>query len=150
MYHSNRTRSRGVSVLEILIGLAVLVLVISFAVPSFESTTAKAELRVALENTEFLIRSGRNTARILETDVTMHLNSGRHLERHSITFSFPTRSTTDDIGTSIQDYQLPPGVRIVSDETEVHFDSSGLVETPARLMLVSSADEDVMERLLIQ
>ena len=150
MFYSFKARSRGISILEILIGLGVLVLITSFAVPSFNNMAAKAELRVVLENTEFMVRAGRNTARMLETDVTMHLNSERHLEQHSITFSLPQKSATSAISTSIQDYQLPPGVRILADETEVHFDSRGLVETPVQLLLVSSADEDVTERLLIQ
>jgi Tfp pilus assembly protein FimT len=149
-HYSRKSLLRGFSVVEALIGAAVLVVIVSFAAPSFSKTAAKAEMQAVLENTEFLIQSGRNTARILETPVVMHLNGDPKLKQHSITFSLPDRSDTLDSSTSVQDYVLPQGVRIVSDESEVRFDATGMVEIPVQFLLVSNVHESVSERVVIK
>ena len=150
MFSSVKARSQGITVLEVLLALGILVVVVSFAAPSLNKVDAKAKLRTAVENTELSIRSGRNTARVLETNVIMHLNTARQLDHHSITFSFPDKSGNLDSPRSTQDYELPPDIRIVSDETEVHFDARGMVDSPVQLLLVSNRDESISERVLIQ
>lgn len=150
MLYSDKNHSKGFSIVEALIGAGVLIVIVSFAVPSFSKTAAKAELQSAVENTQRLVTTGRNTARILGTPIVMHLNGDHKLRQHSITFTFPDRNDTLDSDTSIQDYELPQGVWIVSDETEVRFDTSGMVEHPVMVNLVSNVDGSVSERLLIQ
>ena len=150
MFQSTRTRSSGISVLEVLVALGVLVVIVSFASPSLSSITARAELQSAVENAEFSIQMARSTARELETDVVMHLKTGRHEKQHSISFSFPNRKAELNTANLLQEIQFPPDIRLVTDESSVHFDSRGLVEVPVQVLLVSNLDEDFSERLLIQ
>jgi Tfp pilus assembly protein FimT len=150
MYYTSRIRSSGISVLEILIALAVVAVIISFVATSFGTITNKAELQATVEGVNFSIQSARNTARELETDVIMHLKTGQTEEHDSISFSLPGRNA--ELGPSglLPEFQLPADIRLVADEASIHFDYRGLVETPVRLLLVSNADENVNERLLIQ
>lgn len=150
MMYSDKNHSKGFSIVEALIGAGVLIVIAAFAVPSYSTSAAKAELQSAVENTQRLITTGRNTARILGTPIVMHLNGDHKLKQHSITFTFPDRNDTLYSDASIQDYELPQGVWIVSEETEVRFDTSGMVESPIQVSLVSTADESVSERVLIQ
>ena len=150
MFHSAIARSRGISVLEILIALGLLVVIISFASPSLSNVTAKAELQSAVKNTEFSIRAARQTARILETDVIMHLHTDRKLKRHYISYSVPKRGQQQESVHVIQDFQYPAGIRLVSEKEFIHFDSRGVLESPVKLMLVSTVDDDINERLLIE
>jgi Tfp pilus assembly protein FimT len=149
-FQSTRNRSHGISVLEILIALGVLAVIISFVSTSFGTITDKAELKATVEEVNFSIQSARNTARKLETDVIMHLKTGQPEEHDSISFSLPSRNA--DLGPSglLPEFQLPADIHLVADEASIHFDSRGLVETPVRLLLVSNADENVNERLLVQ
>jgi Tfp pilus assembly protein FimT len=149
-FQSARTRSRGISVLEILIALAVLTIIFSFASTSFSHATDRAELMATVEGVDFSIQGARSTARELETDVIMHLEMDHDAKQHSISFSLPNRNAELGPSTLLQEFQLPPDIRIVADESSIHFDNRGLVETPVKLLLVSNADENVNERLLIQ
>ena len=150
MFHSAIARSRGISVLEILIALGLLVVIISFASPSLSSVTAKAELQAAVRNTEFSIRAARQTARMLETDVIMQLHTDRKLKQHYISYTLPQKAERQDTGHAIQDFQYPAGIRVVSEKEFLHFDSRGVLERPVKLMLVSTVDDDINERLLIK
>lgn len=150
MFQSIRTRSFGISVVEILVALGVLVVIISFAAPSLSKANARAELEVALENVNLSVNMARNTARQLETDVIMHLQTDQNEKQHSISFSFPTRNAELDSSALLQEFQFPVGIRLVADETSVHFDSMGMVEIPAKLLIVSSLEEGVNERLVIE
>ena len=150
MFRSSTARSRGISVLEILIALGLLVVIISFASPSLSNVTAKAELQAAIKNTEFSIRAARQTARILETDVVMKLHTDRKLKQHYISYTFPQRNPQQESANAIQDFQYPPGIRVVSEQDVLHFDSRGVLDRPVKLMLVSVVDDDINERLLIE
>jgi hypothetical protein len=48
------------------------------------------------------------------------------------------------------DYQFPESVRIVASQTDIRFDSHGLVEPPVQLMLISLLDDDVNKRILVE
>ncbi len=150
MFYTSRIRSNGISVLEILVALAVLAVIISFVSTSFGTISNKAELYATVEGVNFSIQSARNTARELETDVIMHLETGRHEKQDSISFSLPGRNAELGPSELLPEFQLPADIRLVADEASIHIDSRGLVETPVRLLLVSNADENVNERVLIQ
>ena len=150
MLHPTKTQSRGIGVLDILIGLGVVLVVLAFASPSLSQATAKAELRAAVENMELSVRMARSTARQLETDVVMHLGTDP-LDKHcSVTFSFPQENAPSGSASVLQDYQFPPGVRLESNVPSVRFDKRGMVESTALLMLVSNQNEDLSERLVIE
>lgn len=151
MLHPTKAQSRGIFVVDILIGLGVLLVVLAFASPSLSQATAKAELKAAVENMDLSVRMARSTARQLETDVVMHLENDPIDKQWSVTFSIPQENAQTGANSVLQDYQLPPGVRLESNVPSVRFDKRGMVEsTTLLLMLVSNQDEDINERLVIE
>ncbi len=149
MIQSNRKRSYGISVVEILIGLGLLVVVLSFATPTLSNVTAKAELVAAVENMEFSIRIARNTARRLESDVIMHIQNDRRLEKHSITFSVPGNKSTTSPADMLQTFEFPERIRVVTESQSIQFNHQGLVRPAVSLMLVSSHHDEINHRFLI-
>jgi Tfp pilus assembly protein FimT len=149
-----RLRSRkfqaGITLLEVLIALGLLVVLLSFATPSLSGATARAELKAATENVDLNIRMARNTARQMNTDVIMHLETSHSARHHSISYSVPGRQKDIAAVTTLMDYQFPESVRIVAGQTDIRFDSHGLVEPPVQLMLISLLDDDVNKRILIE
>ena len=149
MFITARTRSRGISMVEILIALGILVVFLSFASTSISHVSSKAELRSAVENMEFSIRMARTTARQLDTGVVMHLNLDPVEKRNSVTFSFPTDELSPASNSLLQEFQFPPTIRLVSDVTSVNFDQRGMVPLPVKVMLVSNQNEDLNQLVVI-
>ena len=150
MFRIPKSRSRGVSIVEILMALAVLVIILSFASPSLSSTSAKAELKTAVENMEYSVRMAKTTARQLESDVVMHFKNNPSEKVHSISYSYPSRNSNLNSVGLLQEYKFPQGVRLITDAKSVHFDYRGMVEKQALLMLVSNHDDDINKKLVIE
>jgi Tfp pilus assembly protein FimT len=146
----NKKGSSGVSVVEILIGLGMLVVILSFATPSLSSVTAKVELLSAVENMEYSIRVARNTARRLESEVVMQIHNDRRLEKHSVTFFVAGNKSTTRPADMLQTYELPENIRIVTESSNIEFNHQGLVQPAVPLMLVSSQQDAVNHRFLIE
>jgi prepilin-type N-terminal cleavage/methylation domain-containing protein len=146
------SRSRGVTLVEILLVVAVLVILLSFAMPSVGNATARAELKAAAENVQYSMDAARNLARMTESSVAVNIEtasqpeatagaeSGSGGEPQRITFSKP----------EIQDYLLPVGIRLVSDHDHYVFDSRGLVLEPGRVTLLSATDESISSAIDIK
>lgn len=148
MLKTAKNRSRGISIVEILIAAAVLVVLISFATTAQRTATAKTELRAAAENLEFSVRAARMTARQFETDIIMNINTDPLMERHSVTFTFPPSKAR--LSSQLQDFLFSPEIRLVSDAPSVRFDRKGMTDIPATVVLVSSRNDDFSQELLIE
>lgn len=139
-------RSRGVTLVEILLVVAVLVILLSFAMPSVGNATTRAELKAATENVQYSIDAARNLARMTESSVAVNIEaaagaeSGSGGEPQRISFSEP----------EIQDYFLPAGIRLVADHDRYVFDSRGLVLEPGRVLLLSATDESITSAIDIK
>jgi len=139
-------RSRGVTLVEILLVVAVLVILLSFAMPSVGHATARAELKAAAENVQYSIDAARNLARMTESSVAVNIEpaagaeSGPGGEPQRITFSKP----------EIQNYLLPADIRLVADHDRYVFDSRGLVLEPGRVLLLSATDESIASAIDIK
>jgi Tfp pilus assembly protein FimT len=136
------SNSKGISLIEILLGLAVLVILLSFAMPSASGVAIKAEMSVALENVQYSIQAARQTARVNESAVTMHISAGED-QSNSQTISFSSASKKKAGAVQIQDFTLPPEIMMVSDRESYVFDERGLVENPGTILLVSSVDDSI-------
>ena len=88
MTHS-RARSQGVTLVEILLVIGLLVLLAGFALPSFGTATARAEMKAALENLEYSIGTARNVARLTEASVSLNIVEVPGEVNQKITFSHP-------------------------------------------------------------
>jgi type II secretory pathway pseudopilin PulG len=137
-----RTRARGVTLVEILLVLGLLVIIAGFAVPSFGTASARAEMKVAIENLEYSIGTARNVARLTDSSVSLNIVEQAGAAGHKITFSQPAKNAGKN-GPGIPDYLLPEGIGLVAEQDRFVFDPRGLVDHPGRIVLVSLADDAV-------
>jgi type II secretory pathway pseudopilin PulG len=133
------SRSRGITLIEILLALSLLVIVLSFAIPSMSSVTAKADMTATVENVEYSIRTARNTARLSEAGITIDFKTYAGEQAQVIAFTPVKRG----MNAGIPEYHLPEGIELVTDQESFIFDERGLVENPGTIILVSKADETI-------
>lgn len=142
------SNSKGISLLEILLGLTVLVILVSFALPSASGAAIKAEMSVALENVQYSIQAARQTARINESAVAMHVSAGQDQSK-SQTISFSSASKKDVGAVQIQHFSLPSEIMMIADRESYVFDGRGLVDNPGTILLVSTVDESITSSIAI-
>jgi prepilin-type N-terminal cleavage/methylation domain-containing protein len=136
-------RSRGVTLIEILLVISALVIVLSFAIPSMSNVTAKADMTAAVENVEYSIATARNTARLFESGVTIEFKTYAGEAGQAIAFTPGKRG----LSAGIPEYRLPEGIELVTDQESFVFDQRGLVENPGSIILVSRVDEAITETI---
>ena len=150
MQIQQRTRLRGISVVEVLLALAVVAVVLSFASNSFGKAAHKKEVLVAAEGVDFSVRTARSIARDLETSVLMHFNTGPGEKLHSISFSLPDRVAFTTTENMLQDFVLPEDIHLAVSQTSIRFDGRGLLEAPINIAVVSTRDAAATESLFFQ
>ena len=133
-------RSRGVTLVEILLVISLLVILLSFAIPSMSGATAKADLTAAVENVEYSIDVARNTARMNESGITVDFKTYAGEQAQVVSFS---RSASGS-SAGIPEYRLSEDIELLTDQEYFVFDERGLVENPGTITLVSRVDESVM------
>lgn len=143
-------RTRGISAVEILIVLAVLTVIGAMALPSQQKDTAKADMQAAVEDLQQAIYLARSTAISKRADVILHVVPASPKEPGKVTFSFAEAGTDLDSSALDHEYVFPAEIRLESAANEVLFNSSGKVESPARIRLISSRDAGLEQRLLIE
>ena len=149
-------RSRGITLVEILLVISVLVILLSFAMPSAGSATARAELKAAFENVQYSVGAARNVARMTESSVSLNIvatgpePSGTSSVLSSAGGSAQTITFGRSAGPDLQDYRLPEGIRLVADRDSYVFDERGLVSEPGHILLVSEADESLTSTVEIE
>ena len=137
------TRARGITLVEILLVISLLVVLLSFAIPSIGSATAKAEMTATAENVQHAIESARKTARMNETVVKVVFDAPAG--ENSSLISFDSK-----VHTGILDYRLPESVFLISDQDVLLFDERGLVSNPVQVTLVSRADDSVTSTMTFE
>ncbi|MEJ2383089.1 MAG: prepilin-type N-terminal cleavage/methylation domain-containing protein [Xanthomonadales bacterium] len=142
---SIRSRARGITLVEILIVISVLVVLASFAIPSIGNATARAEITAASENVRYSIEAARKLARSTESPVVLRVSDAPGPGGQGIGFG---RVKAGGAG-NVQDYRLPKDVRLVAATDSFEFDRRGLVEQPGQLVLVSTVDESITETIVV-
>lgn len=148
LMRSPSSNSKGVSLIEILLGLAVLVILLSYAMPSVSGAAIKAEMSVALENIQFSIKAARQTARINEAAIVMHVPAGDDGSEPQ-TISFASASKKKVPAVRIPDFNLPPEIMMISDRESFVFDERGLAESPGTILLVSTSNESITSSIAV-
>jgi len=141
---------RGITAVEILIVLGMMAVIMTFFANTFTRTTNRADLLLAVESVTFMAQSARNMARELETDVLMHVNTGVDGSNSSIDFSYPERSESLNSENLLQEFVLPSDIRLLTDESVIHFDARGLVVNPTSLLLISQSEGSMQESVIVR
>jgi len=140
MNKNHKFRCQGVTLIEILLVVSLLVILISFASPTISNATTRTEMRAEAENIQYSIRIARNTARMNETEVRMNVHAGPNAGSHRISFSVADKSTQQ---AGLQEYRLNEDFLLTSDYTHYEFDGRGIVQNPGQIILVARNDESV-------
>lgn len=141
-------RARGITLVEILLAISLLIILVGFALPSVGKATARSELEAAAENLQYSIGTARNVARMTESSVRLSIETSPGGATQTLTFSHPEKRGRQ-VGPAIQEYRLPEGVRLVSDRDSFAFDARGLVMQPGKIQLVSLTDEGITSTLVV-
>lgn len=139
-------RSCGITIVEILLVISVIVILLSFAVPGFDRATARAEIEAATEHVQYSIDTARQLARTTESTVRLHADPASDASPRRIWLS--GRKLGDSMG--MQEYRLPENIRLVPGEAVFTFDRRGLVSNPGSLILLSRADEAISSELRVE
>jgi len=143
------SHAKGVTLIEILLVIGLLVLLLSFAVPSISGAAVKAEMNAAHENVQYSLQMARKVARTTEAAVVMHISLAEPGEAQTITFTSPSKKGAGK-SPYIQDFLMPAEVVLVSDHNAFVFDERGLVENPGSISLVSTVDEAVTSTINVK
>lgn len=136
------SHSKGITLIEILMVIGLLVLLMSFAVPSISGAAVKAEMNAAHENVQYSLQMARKVARTTESPVVMNISAAGPNTSQTITFTSPSKGKAGK-SLQIQDFLLPAEIVLVSDHDFFLFDERGLVENPGSISLVSTVDENI-------
>ena len=142
---TSRYRSRGITLVEILLVLSLLAIILSFAIPSMGGAVARAELTAAVENVEYSLDRARNLARLKETEVTVGIEQRTGDVARTLDF---TQNGGSSAG--IPEYRLPEDIELVADRPGFVFDDRGLVRDPGTITLVSRVDDEVSATITVK
>jgi len=148
--YQSKSKLQGISVVEVLIALAVLAIVLSFASTTFSNAALKKELQMAAEGVDFTLRNARSLARETGSSVLTHFNMGTDKSEHSITYSLPNRLNSANTGPEHGDFILPADIRMYTSQSDLRFDGRGLLDSPVEIELVSTQDATIKEILFFE
>lgn len=136
------SHSKGITLIEILLVVGLLVVLLSFAMPSVSGAAVKAEMNATFENVQYSLQMARKVARATESTVVMNISAEQPGAAQVISFTTPGKNGAAG-QLQIQDFSVPQDVVLISDHDAFVFDDRGLVENPGEVMLVSKVDESV-------
>jgi len=141
MFSNLKERNKGITLIEILIALGVLVLLVSFAAPSITGANTTMQMRAAAENVEHSIDTARKTARMTEAPVTMHVLTDEIDGQQRITFTLSSKAQKRLSQPNIPEFRLDQSLAFQSDYDSFEFDGRGMVTNPGTLTLFVKDEE---------
>ena len=142
--------AKGLTAIELLIIISIVALVVAFAAPMIKTMSSKSEFEQAIEITEASVEQARWTARFYKTEVLLRLETGENQKQHSITLSVPQMQKDLVLNEVKEEFPLPIGIQLVSDDTIIRFDPAGQVELPAHILVSSNQAEYKSHQLVVR
>lgn len=143
-------RQKGITLIEILIVLGILVLLVSFAAPSMTGANASMQMRAAAENVEHSIDTARNTARMTEAPVTMHVLTDEIDGYDRIIFRLSDKAKKQLSQPNIPEFRLDQNLAFQSDHDSFEFDGRGIVTNPGTLTLFARDEENSRTSFVVE
>lgn len=142
------SHSKGITLVEILLVLGLLVILLSFAIPSVSGAAVKAEMNATLENVRYSLQMAQKVARTTESTVVVSISPAR--PDFPQTIAFKPGKGGSRVNLQIQDFTVPADVVLVTEQDSFVFDERGLVQNPGHILLVSRVDETVTSTVQIR
>lgn len=150
MFRNLKKGNQGITVIEILIGLGVLVLLVSFAAPSITGANTSMQMRAAAEHVEHSIDIARKTARMTEAPVTMNVLTDAADGSQRITFTLSERAQKKLSQPDIPEFQLDKTLAFETSQTSFEFDGRGLVSNPGSLTLYVKDEQNSRTSFVVE
>lgn len=116
----------------------------------FSKTVLPTEFDTAIEITESFIDHARATARVYNADVLVRIEPDNALGQQAITLTIPKMKRDPTMEEVTEEFLLPAGVRLVSDEGIIHFNSKGEIAEPSHTLVLFSETFDESRQLVIK
>ena len=142
--------AKGASALELLIIVAAIAVLVAFASTILDYVKPKSELEQAITIIESSVEHARQTARFFKTDVLMSLGPEDKQLQQSIILSMPEMQKDPALNKVKKEFVLPPGIQIAGDDEVIHFESSGEVELPASVLIITNLAEHTSHQFVIK
>ena len=142
--------AKGASALELLIIAAAIGVLVAFASTVVDYVKPKSELEQAITITESSVEHARQTARFFKTDVLMSVGAEDKQLRQSIILSMPEMQKDPALNEVKKEFVLPPGIQIAGIGEVIHFESSGEVESPASVLVITHLAEHTSHQFVIE
>ncbi len=138
---------RGVTVLEVIIGLAFLLILIAFLAPNLQNDSGRNEMNQALSDFNRQLEMARFAASRLESEITVEFNQDQRARNHSISFVLPGEPNLEPV---LKEYVLPEKIRLHSSQDNIRIDSTGKVLWETQIELSSLRNSFLSERFLVE
>ena len=150
MYRIYPSRCQGITLIEVLLAVGVLIILVSFAAPSISSATTRTEMHATAENIEYSIRIARNTARVTESDVWMNILTDPESNQSRITFTLGDKALSGPGESGLQDYLVGANFQILTDNPSYQFNNKGMIANPGQIILVARNDETLTTNFVLE
>lgn len=140
----------GFTAIELLVYISAIALIVVFAAPFTKSAMQQSKVEQALEIAEDSVRQARLSAKMLNMDVEMRIESDRNRENDAITLVYPELRRNEMLSEVQEEFALPDGVDIISSNAVIRFAPNGEVEWPTTVLLVSQTTTDLNQQLRIE
>lgn len=146
----SRKNSHGLTTLELLLGLAVVAVLLAFSRLQPHDQVEAEEMATALERVEACVKAARIASRMYNTDVILHLsrdeNTGEFMY-YSVPAGQPSPLLLEYSNVGCR---IPESVVVEANRDVVKFNSVGIPEVPAELLLTSNTDSRLSETFVVQ
>jgi Tfp pilus assembly protein FimT len=139
--------SKGLSLIEVLVLLAVLAVLLAFADPMLRDNSARLTIKEATVQVALALHNARNSARSGNTPVTVVISTNP--SHNTLLFAYPKDGSGGTVP-SLPPVTLPAGILVSSDTAAVTFDPHGTVSAGGSIRLSSSPDTDFYATVMLK
>ncbi len=137
----------GITVLEMLIGLAFLLILAAFVAPNLQKDSGRKEMNQALADFNQHLEMARFAARRLEKEITVDFHQGQRERNHAVSFFLPGEPNLEPV---LKEYLLPENIRMSSPQEGLRIDTNGELEEVAHIEFKSERNNLLNERFLVE
>lgn len=141
--------SKGLTAIELAIITSVVAVIAVFLSPLFSKTVMETDFDLAIEITESFVDHARATARVYNADVFMRIEPDNALGQQAITLIIPKMQKAPALMEVKEQFLLPAGVRLFSDNGIIHFKPNGEIVQPDQTMVLFNEAHDESRQFVI-
>jgi type IV fimbrial biogenesis protein FimT len=123
-------KQQGVTLIELVLGVAIIATMLAFAVPSFQASQANSRLRASTSDLVVAVNTARNQAVNLRIDVRIQALAGDWANGWTVQYQYPAAIPASERSERDTSFPQSGGVGVAKtggDALEMIFQASGLL-----------------------